>query len=194
MLLASLLVGATVVACSGGSGSTPAGPGGGVSGDGVFSVVSTDQSSATSGSKVVVVWTVSSGSPDYLYSVGNGAISGSQVSVTFGSDPPAEALNRGILGIGLIALVDENLAVSGGKVALDEKALRAVSADHAIIFRASDAPYTRSGWDTTFPKGFACAKCVPKEPNSSTPFDSFAVEDCSKVILKPAGSRICNWT
>jgi hypothetical protein len=194
-LLTSLALAAVLVACGGADDS--ASTGGGGAGGGVFSATMADETSTpANGSKVVVIWSVSSGSPDYAYSFGQGGQNGGQVSIAFPSVPPPEALNRENLGVGLIALVDANLDIPAGKLSgkIDARAIRAISADHAIIYRGKNEPYTRGGWDASFPSGFACGKCVPKPADATTPFDSFVIEDCAKVVLKPAGSRICNWT
>lgn len=185
---------ALLVACSGGGGTAGTNLGQDPGASGGFSVRATDTASAPAGSKVVVLWSVSSGSPDYLYAFGSGTLNGSQVSISFPSSPPEEALNGGVLGIGLLAVIDGDLP-EGRVQDFDESKVRALSAHHAVVYRANaSGSLLETGWDASFPVGFACGRCVPKEPDSESPFDSFAVEDCSKIELEPAGARVCNWT
>jgi hypothetical protein len=182
-----------IVACGGGTSSTTT-SGGTSGGGGSFSgSAQTDSPAPPSGSKVVVVWSVSSGSPDYSYAFGSGSVNGAGASFSFASNPPSDALNAGKLGVGLLAVVDSSIGLPEGKLgdtALDN--VLALSADYAIIFRASTDTVRKDGWDSAFPQGYACGKCVPSDAG----FDSFVAVDCSQIRLVPASSkpRVCNWT
>jgi hypothetical protein len=146
----------------------------------------------TSGAKTVVVWVVFASSPDYGFVFGGGASQGSSVHVTFGGPPPAEALNGGKLGIGIVAVLADGVTLPEGKVGdLNLSVLfQAVSADHAVIYRATTETLIENDWDATFPQGYACGKCV----RTGATFDTYAVEDCSKVKIVPLSSNpdLCN--
>lgn len=159
-------------------------------GESVFSFEATAAAAADAGAKAIVVWTVSTGR-DYSYAFGSGTTSGKQVFVSFSSPPPAEALNSGTLGVGLVAIVDASANVPEGEVSDDllEGAGVQVSTQHAIIYRASESSVTGEGWDAAFPQGYSCGRCV----KATEGFDSYAVEDCSNVTLQ-AGDDFCNWT
>jgi hypothetical protein len=178
-----------LVACSGGGGALPAT--GGASG--AFSFNAVADGAAPAGGKVVVIWSVSSGSPDYSYSFGSGSSQGTQVFVSFSGNPPAEALNSGVLGIGIVAVVESSVVVPEGRLSKDTfGSLAFVSPRHAVVFRGAYDAGLRSGWDKDFPQGFACGECVDQDAG----FDSFRVVDCSTIKLVPYSKdvKFCNWT
>src|SRR5262249_28060804 len=93
-LLATGLLVACTGACTGGAGDPPAAAPTGTTG-GAFSFTAGLDSAVPSGQKAIVVWSVSSTSPDYTYAFGSGTVQGSQVSVSFSANPPQDALNAG---------------------------------------------------------------------------------------------------
>src|SRR6476661_4521213 len=111
-LWGAAFVGAVLLACSsGGTGTVPTASSTSSSG-GSSSTSSSGGSSSGTGStsgtvggneRLVVLWSVFSGSPDYLYSYGGGVTAPKDIIATFGGPPPAEALNGGKLGIGIVA-------------------------------------------------------------------------------------------
>src|SRR5688500_12558030 len=120
-----------------------------------------DGAAPPNGTKVVVLWSVFSGSPDYLYSYGTGQTTGVDVFVTLGGPPPAEALNGAKLGIGLVATLNDGADLPDGKVINDwETVVRAITPMHAVIYRTATAQLTSKGWDLAFPQGYACGKCI----------------------------------
>lgn len=160
---------------------------------GVFSFDALATAAVPAGSKVVVIWTVSATSPDYLFAFGQGTASGSDVFVSFSTTPPEEAINAGVLGVGLVGVVDASEVIVEGKITEGqiEKA-HFISSDHAVIYRgAMDPPAGAKSWIDAFPKGFSCGRCV----DTGTTFDDFAPEDCKDFRLVPAaGAKVCNWT
>lgn len=162
-------------------------------GGGVFDFEATASTAAADGAKAVVVWTVSSGSPDYTYAFGGGTTAGTQVFVSFSASPPADALNAGKIGVGLVGVVDASSTLAEGKLTkADLDTIQLVSANHAVIYRATSEVLMKNGWDGAFPKdSYACGRCVRKDEG----FDAFEPVDCSEVTVEPmATADMCNWT
>jgi hypothetical protein len=148
---------------------------------------------APAGSKVLVAWSVSSGSPDYVFKFGEGTVKGGTFVVGALDEPPAEAINSYGLGIGFLVLVDGKVSLPDGKFDEDDLGeLFGMSARHAIIWRAETAKDGRT-WGSDFPAGYSCGVCVPA-PEGET-FDSYAPVDCSKMVIDMSSERdVCNWT
>ena len=145
------------------------------------------------GTKVVVLWTVSRGSSDYVFAFGGGTTSGSDVYVSFSTTPPGEALNGGKLGVALVALVGANVDVPEGKASKELiDSITALSVNHSIVFRNGTDSAIENGWDLSFPQGFSCGRCEHHDSG----FDTFVVDDCANVTLVPTSQnpKGCNWT
>ena len=203
----TLVAASIVVAC--GSGGTGPGPssssssssssGGGGGPTSVSASAKAEGGTPASGSDVIAVWSVSTGSPDYLFVFGRGKVNGDSVTLDITTSPPAEALNKS-LGIAVLIVVPPGTSLPDGKLSPDqaealENVASSISARHAIIYRADQAQVTRAGWENAFPQGYACGECVP-HPEDAGPFDSFKTTDCSAIRLQPMSSKtdICNWT
>jgi hypothetical protein len=143
-------------------------------------------------SKIVVVWSVSSGSPDYVFKFGEGSVTGAKYVVSLERDPPAEAINRYGIGIGMLALVDAQLSIPEGKV--DEATVDAVlgvSRRHAVIWRAEGAQDL--SWSGAFPRGYSCGRCVDAPEGEI--FDSFEPVECTGIEIQVGEiDDVCNWT
>jgi hypothetical protein len=182
-----LLLPLTAVACSEGNGSSTD-----FSTD--FSVSgSVTGSTVPTGAKAVVIWTVSSGSPDYAYKFGEGPTTDTRFTVTFSDSPPTEAINSYGLGIGVVGLVAEGTEIPTGRIDVGEREFLGVTPRHAVIWRSASA--NDLSWSTAFPRGFSCGQCVPASPDET--FDAFAPVDCSQVQIQAAALEqveLCNWT
>ena len=161
-------------------------------GGGVFNFEAFATTAVPAGAKAVVVWSVSSGSPDYTYAYGGGSTSGTQVFVSFSATPPVEALNAGKLGIGIVGIVDSSSPISEGKLTkADLDSFQFLSGGHAVIYRATNEVHTIKGWEANFPQGYACGRCV----RADSGFDTFEVVDCKEIEVEPAATAdVCNWT
>ena len=160
---------------------------------GSFSLTAKASPAPPAGSKAIVIWTVSSGSPDYSYAFGGGTTTGSDVFVTFSSDPPAEALNAGALGVGIPALVDAAANVPEGKLPKEQlQGITYAAPNHAIIFRSGTETVLKNGWDASFPQGYACGACERHDAG----FDAYTKVDCGAIELVPYTPDLdfCNWT
>lgn len=154
--------------------------------------------------KVLVIWAVAAGSPDYSYKYGEGASSGTSFTLTLPTAPPEEALGDyspaglGQLGVGLLSLVPSDFQLPDGRVT-DLEAIRAarvgVSRRHAIIWRAGPWEQSELGWPSSFPDGqYACGRCVEDDNDF---FDNYEPVDCAEVeILVGDLDTVepCNWT
>ena len=118
--------------------------------------------------RVVVLWGVSSGSPDYSFVFGTGTVSpGGEFSITFDGPPPAAALNNGTLGVGLVLLTSDQ-SLGEGQVPSNYgfPGVLGLTEDHSIIYR-SGAPGI--DWAAACPPGYS----VGEVQRSNVGFDSF---------------------
>jgi hypothetical protein len=163
-------------------------------------------------SQVLVLWSVSSGSPDYLYKWGSAAVHGSSINFALRSRPPADALNDYGLGVGLLLLAPSRVDVPEGKLTEGDNALlgRLTGADdrHAIIYVDHDRANAvleaeppdaggagRDHWLFDFPDGYACGE--GRDAPSDETFDYYVPVDCSAVEIKigdPESFEFPNWT
>ena len=106
--------------------------------------------------RVLVLWGVSSGSPDYDYVFGEGTVAPvpGTFSVTFTANPPDAALNNGTLGVGLVILTtDQALAEGQVPATYQFPGLLGLSEDHSVIFVKSAVSATDLTWGPRFPTG-----------------------------------------
>lgn len=131
--------------------------------------------------KLLVIWSVSSSSPDYLYKFGEGSSSGSTFGLQLETPPPAAALNNGQLGVGLLVLMPADSVVADGQLAdADAELAKALGAagQYAIIHKAN-AQVTGRDWAARFPVGYSCGKGVAA--TSGETFDSFEPVSCASI-------------
>jgi hypothetical protein len=149
----------------------------------------------------VIIWEVSSGSPDYVYKFGEGAVTGGRFSIVLPSDPPAEAINSYGLGVGLVAVLVPGVALPDGKIAAGIAAadvLAGVSPDRSVIWRAETFDFGGATppadfWPLGFPPGLSCGACTPRPDGGS--FDGFAPAACDGIQVTSFGTAdVCNWT
>lgn len=129
---------------------------------------------------VIIGWSVSSGSPDYIYSFGSGSSTDVPFQVSLDKKPPTEALNAGKVGIGIVILYPAGMMPPEGK--LTEATLNqgiGAAGEYAIIYKEQGV--AGQGWISKFPEGYSCGKGAPPEPGSN--FESFAPVDCSEITI-----------
>lgn len=160
------------------------------SGGGAFSVMGIVGTGAPTTGSTVVLWVVSSGSPDYIYKFGQGTSTGAQFIATFSTVPPAAAINSFGVGVGIVAVLAPGTAIPADGM-VDETILTGAgyTPDHAIIYKAPNAS-TLVPWIGPFPQGYSCGRCV----RATTGFDSFEVTTCSTVEVDMTPTDPCNWT
>jgi hypothetical protein len=163
--LALLALALTVTACGDSTGSSDArftvrGPLTNVSGQAI-----------PGGARVVVAWVVTSADPDYTYIYGEGSVQGGTYQITFDAPPPAEALNAGQLGVGIVLLTTATGLHSGMKLeeAPANTVLLGATGNYAVIYKAIEE-VTRVDWAGAFPLGFGAGVGVERPLD----FDAFA--------------------
>lgn len=151
-------------------------------------IVGTD---APATGNTVVIWVVSSGSPDYIYKFGQGTSTGAQFVVSFSTNPPAAALNSYGIGVGIVALLAPGTAVPADGM-VDEMVLDGAGYTplHAVIYKDATANPAVVPWIAPFPLGYSCGRCV----EASAGFDSFEPTACTTVEVDMTPANACNWT
>jgi hypothetical protein len=152
-----------------------------------------------SSAKVLVLWSVSSTSPDYVYKFGEGTSNGASFTLPLSTLPPMDTLNSGELGVGLILLMPMDYSLADGKVSneafedLWAKGLGGAG-QYAIIYKATSTVTWRS-WADLFPLGYSCGKGVDAPQGSS--FDTFEPVSCASIgiTVDDVGNiEFVNWT
>ena len=108
--------------------------------------------------RVLVVWVVSSGSPDYSYVLGEGSLDPGSVtfSIAFNQPPPLEALNDSALGVGII-MVTTNQSIGNGDdiSAVPETELIGAAGQYAVIYvRNPQQAAQHCDWAGDFETGY----------------------------------------
>jgi hypothetical protein len=112
-----------------------------------------------SGTRVLVAWEVSSGSPDYMYVFGEGTIqeASNSFNLSFDGPPPARALNSYGLGVGMIFLTtNTSLKVGSDPQSIPESEIIGAAGQHSVIFldRNPAELGTNIGWVSRFKRGY----------------------------------------
>lgn len=148
--------------------------------------------------RVVAVWGVSAGTPDYSYVFGEGTID--RITGTFriqlDQPPPLEALNNGALGVAFI-VATTNESWADGAVLTGSSGVTGVlgiTANHAVIFVQNRDTLPPSTWVDAFDDGYSVGVGV-KVPNAV--FDIFEPTSRSSPLLiidDLANIDVVNWT
>jgi hypothetical protein len=146
--------------------------------------------------RLLVSWAVTSGTPDYSYVFGEGSIdpSGGTFQIRFDQPPPAEALNTGGLGVGII-VATTNQTVGPGLnpfANVDPAEVVGAAGQYGVIFIA-DPNIQDPEWSTHFESGYGVGVGVPVLND----FDRFQPTNPSSVILiidDLANIPFVNWT
>lgn len=154
------------------------------------------QAAIPADARVVVVWTVSSGTPDYGYVFGEGTLdrNAGTFRIQFDGPPPAEALNAGVLGVGLVVATTDQSLRNGDFLTDPPTGFVGITAQHAVIFVSSrqDAMQLLD-WAAAFGDGYSVGAGV-EVPGT---FDKFApVSPSSAVLIVDdfANIELVNWT
>ena len=132
--------------------------------------------SLPAGSRVVVLWVVTSGSPDYTYIYGQGTIDAAngRFSVRLPDAPPAAALNAYGVGVGIPIVIPPGVTLPNGRVTDDaalEAAALGAAGNYAVIYTAGARPagFTGIPWIDAFPLGYGVGRGI----DLSGSFDGF---------------------
>jgi hypothetical protein len=155
------------------------------------------QTEIPSNARLLVVWVVSSGSPDYSYVFGEGTIDRDAGTFEVGmtDPPPAAALNAGALGVGII-VVTTNATVSTGDDLEDIPEAEVIGAAgwYGVIYVGDPAVAEQvRAWSADFDSGYGVG--VGEEVPGS--FDRFVPTSVSGVLLiidDLSNITFVNWT
>jgi hypothetical protein len=139
--------------------------------------------------KVMIFWSVTWNSPDYLYKWGEGTSTGNKFSVSLPSSiPPHGALNHGELGVGWMFLTKNDYEIPEGKIKKEEFADRTkflgASGKYALIYRVQNPAIetVKNNWPRHFPPGISCGVGAPDDADED-PFDEFKPIKCEEVEI-----------
>jgi hypothetical protein len=146
------------------------------------------------GARVVVAWVVSAGSPDYTYVFGEGTVQGNTFRVSFTAPPPAEALNAGQLGVGIVLLTSGTGLHSGMRLedAPPNTVLLGATGNFAIIYKVGD-PVAQVDWAGSFPVGFGAGVGVER-PGDFDAFEPVAPTSLELIVDDIDNIDFVNWT
>src|SRR5215212_9307789 len=131
--------------------------------------------------RLLVVWEVSSGDPDYSYVFGAGTVDADAGTFRIQLDqpPPTEALNAGSLGVGLIVATTNQTVGNGGTI--DAATLAEVvgaAGRYGVIYVAPSGSQYRE-WASQFDSGYGVGVGV----DVVNDFDRFEPANPSSVVL-----------
>ena len=146
---------------------------------------------------IYVMWSVTSGSPDYTYVWGKGSFDKNKMTfkVELPLIPPEEALNNKTIGVGQVFLLKDK-SLQEGKLPLQYDRNKFVGATgwYAIIYKKNDSTDSEIDWLPLFDKGFNIGVGV----EGSGTFDSFKpIEQGEKmklIIDDLLKVKFVNWT
>ena len=147
--------------------------------------------------RLLVFWGVSSGTPDYSYVFGEGTIdpTAGTFQIRLDQPPPPQALNREVLGVGLIVVTTNQsigTGVTPGNIA--ESELIGAAGQYGIIFIGDEEQVAQyRNWAGEFENGYGVGVGVAVPDD----FDRFEPVSPSSVVLiidDLANIEFVNWT
>ena len=155
---------------------------------------------AGSDARVVGIWTADAGEGDYSYVFGLGDIDleAGTFRMEFVEEPPSEALLGDLLGVGLLAVVDDSNLEEGllPDDAFDE--VLGAAPRHSIVFKREDEEtievlHEEVPWLKEFGNGYSVGKGIeiPDDFDGFEPVDSGSVEI---IIDDLENLDFVNWT
>jgi len=144
--------------------------------------------------RLLVVWQVTSGTPDYSYVFGQGTVNAQAGTfrVQLDQPPPAQALNQGSLGVGIIVATTNQTLGDGGNIdeALDE--LIGAAGRYGVIY-IDPAGTSYRQWASDFPAGYSAGVGVDVE-NDFDLFQPTAPSSVVPIIDALENIDFVNWT
>jgi hypothetical protein len=150
-----------------------------------------------SNARLLAVWVVSAASPDYTYVFGEGTIDGATgtFELVLSEPPPAQALNDGTLGVGILVVTTDQGVSSGDDIAdVAEAELIGAAGSYGVIYVEDPSSASSFGsWPAEFEAGYG----VGEGQDEPTGFDSFVPTDPTDVVIVIdafANIEFVNWT
>ena len=159
-------------------------------------VQNNSQAAIPADARVVVVWTVSSGSPDYGYVFGEGVLDRSTGTfrVQFDDPPPAAALNAGVLGVGLVVATTDQSLQDGDVLTDPPTGFVGITAHHAVIFASNRQNAAQLlGWAAAFDDGYSVGVGV-QVPGTFDKFEPASPSSAVLIVDDWSNIDIVNWT
>lgn len=151
-----------------------------------------------SGTRVLVAWVVSSGSPDYTYMFGEGTIraSNNTFTIDFNGPPPARALNSYGLGVGIVLLTTNTSLKEGSDVqGVAESEIVGAAGEYAVIYLDRDPTELGAniGWVSRFKQGYNVGKGIDL-PGTFDGFEPVRSSSVQIIIDALRNIKFVNWT
>ena len=153
---------------------------------------SIDIAGAPAGSKLAVIWEVTSGT-DALIKFGDAMPRSGAFMLGLASDPPARAINSHGVAVGVLVLFDGAATLPPDGADFDDEALEPHFlgfGDYEEIIWRGDGVGEPPEWAPKFPEGYSCGRCVFAGEDGG--HDSFVPTACELSIV--ADDNVCNWT
>ncbi len=157
--------------------------------------------------RVVALWNVTSGSPDYLYTFGGGEAVAGSFNIKFAGAPPAEAINDYGVGVAIIGEIadgtplliegrcDDCFEMGTGDKSTNKTVITGFADRYAVLWVDPEADMSDEllpDWMRNAPKGYSCGRGVKVEGRR---FESFEQVDCSEIVLRlDKNFEFVNWT
>lgn len=154
------------------------------------------QAAIPADARLLAVWGVSAGSPDYSYVFGEGTIDGltGTFRIQFDQPPPLKALNLGAVGVAFI-IATTNQSVQVGDSSPSWTGAIGITGQHAVIFIQNRGTLPPGTWVDAFDDGYSVGVGVKALPTEV--FDKFAPTSRSSPVLiidDLANIEVVNWT
>lgn len=133
---------------------------------------------------LTVLWSVTSGSPDYIYALGSGMAEPGGFTIELPTTPPEDILNSGELAVGVVVglrqavpegQVSDSITIEGNEWGATDR--------YAIIYRKPGTQSFRD-WALAFPEGYSCGRGIA---TNDSIFEGFEPVDCADVVLRILG-------
>ena len=147
------------------------------------------------GTRVMVAWEVSSGSPDYTYVFGEGTVqaNGAGFELTFDAPPPARALNSNGLGVGIVFLTtDTGLRAGDDASRLDPAAIVGAAGQFAVIY-LDRGPAEVGSWAAKFQPGYNVGRGI-EIPGDFDGFEPVSPSSIEIIVDDLENIDFVNWT